>query len=161
MNKDKTNVAIVLLLLAAMAFSSIALPIGNAQTSLTKKTYAYVGATPNPVGVGEQTLLHCGITDSVGIVYDGWEGLTITVTKPDGTTQTLGPFRSDATGGTGTIYVPEVEGTYKLQTHFPAQEYTWYIPPVFDPSLENQTILYQASDSDILELTVTSEKQQF
>ncbi len=161
MNKNNLRIAIILLLMTILAVSIVPLPSGEAQPSLTKKTYAYIGATPNPVGVGEQTLLHCGITDSTGIVYDGWEGLTITVTKPDDTTETLGPFRTDATGGTGAEFVPEMEGTYKLQTHFPEQEYTWYVPPIFDPSLAGQTVLYQASDSDIIELSVTSDKQQF
>ncbi len=161
MTDRKITIAIACFLMFVLTISPAILPIVVAQPDGTKKTYAYVGATPNPVGVGEQTLLHTGITDSAGIVYDGWEGLTITVTKPDGTTETLGPFRTDATGGTGTTYVPEMEGTYTLQTHFPAQEYTWPTPPIFDPYLFNKTILYQASDSFIMELTVTSEEQQY
>ena len=160
MNKNKTATAIAMVLIFAIIASLAALPFGNAQPDYTKRTYAYVGATPNPLGVGEQTLIHVGITDNLEIVYDGWEGLTVTVTKPDGSTETLGPFRTDSTGGTGAPFTPQVEGVYTLQSHFPAQEYTW-TSSIFDPALVGKTILYEASDSEIVELVVTSEPQQF
>jgi hypothetical protein len=160
--KNKTiTTTFVLLLILTMTITMVALPVDKAQTPLTKTTFAYIGATPNPVGVGEQTLIHVGITDALVLVNDGWKGLTVTVTKPDGTTETLGPFRTDSTGGTGAAYTPNMVGTYKLQTHFPAQNYTWSIAPIFDPSLGGKTIMYQASDSEILELEVTNEKQKF
>jgi hypothetical protein len=100
--KDKTAIAIALILLFAMAFSLFTLPVATAQG--TKKTYAFIGALPNPVGVGQEVLLHVGITDPLASVELGWEGLTVTVAKPDGTTETLGPFKTDATGGTGDVY---------------------------------------------------------
>jgi hypothetical protein len=117
---------ITLFLMLAMAISFAALPavsaIGVPYVSTGKcQTYAFLGATPNPVGVGQQVLLHVGITQQLASVGYGWEGLTVTVTKPDGTTETLGPFRTDATGGTGSVYVPGTAGNYTLQTHFPEQ----------------------------------------
>ena len=42
--------------------------------------------------------------------------------KPDNTTTTLGPFNTDATGGTGYSITPDQVGTYTLQTHFPEQK---------------------------------------
>lgn len=58
MHKNKTAIAIAIaiLLTFAMAVSLIALPTANAQTSGSKKTYAYIGAVPNPAGVGQQVL---------------------------------------------------------------------------------------------------------
>lgn len=106
-------------MLLIMTIQLAALPTVNAQG--TRKTYAFIGATPNPVGVGQQTLLHVGITQQLQSVNMGWEGLTVTVTSPDGTTQTLGPFRTDSTGGTGAQYTPASVGNYTLQTHFPEQ----------------------------------------
>ncbi|NVM24048.1 MAG: PQQ-binding-like beta-propeller repeat protein, partial [Desulfobacterales bacterium] len=88
---------------------------------------------------------------------DGWEGLTVTVTKPDGTTETLGPYRTDSTGITGDIYVPNQVGTYYLQTHFPEQMRNWTVPAILDPALFGP-ILYKASDSEILELVVQEEQ---
>ena len=51
----------------------------------------------------------------------GWTGITVTVVKPNGNTETLGPFRTDSTGGTTSYYTPDQVGTYKLTTNFPEQ----------------------------------------
>ena len=110
---------ITLILTLSIVFPLFALPTTNAQS--TRETYAYIGATPNPVGVSQETLLHVGITQQLSLVQESWTGLTVTVTRPDGTTEKLGPFKTDATGGTGTIYVPTMAGNYTLQTNFPEQ----------------------------------------
>jgi hypothetical protein len=147
-------ISIVLILMLSTIF-----PLVDAQTtSRTKTTYAYIGATPNPAGVGDEVLLHVGVTDYLEIHTDGWEGLTVTVTKPDGTTETLGPFRTDSTGGTGTIYVPTMTGTYHFQTHFPAQWFNWSAPPAFSQNIYG-SIYYKESSSEKLAVVVTEEKQ--
>ena len=138
MTRSKIANAIALFLMTAITISLFAMPVATAQN--TSKTYAFIGTTPNPVGVGQEVLLHVGITQQLLVTQDGWTGLTVTVTRPDGTTETLGPFRTDSTGGTGTIYIPSTAGTYKLQTHFPAQTFN--------------NINYQASDSEVVELVV-------
>lgn len=121
----------------------------NAQIPMNKPTYAFIGAMPNPLGVNQQTLLHIGITDPTPNIEHGWEGLTVTVTKPNGETETLGPYKTDATGGTGDVYVPDMVGTYKLQTHFPEQ----VMPEPGQRWLPAGTVM-EASDSEILELVV-------
>jgi len=152
-NLTKLNIIITILMLTISAILT-ALPVATAQQyDQEKTTYAFIGATPNPVGVNQQVLLHVGITDFLEVATDGWEGLTVTVTKPDGNTETLGPYRTDSTGGTGAIYVPDMAGTYTFQTHFPEHIYTW--PDISRaPISGGGTLLYKASDSDILELTV-------
>jgi hypothetical protein len=143
--KNKTMATLItLLLMSAMAILLVALPTAKAQFS-TRETYAYIGATPNPIGVGQETLIHLGITQQIGTVTAGWLGLTVTVTKPDGTTETLGPFKTDATGGTGTVYTPSVVGNYTLQTHFPQQ---------FNTTGATVNTTYLASDSPKLTLVV-------
>ena len=69
--------------------------------------------------------------------------MTVTVTKPDGTTKVLGPYKTDSTGGTGVIFVPTVAGIYYLQTNFPEQLY--------------RNVIYEASNSSKLTLNVTQE----
>ena len=99
--KMTTILAILILTISALI---VALPITSAQNiEYYKTTHCYIGAVPNPVGVGQEVLLHVAIRDFLEEVSHGWEGLTVTVTRPDGQTETLGPFRTDATGGTGTI----------------------------------------------------------
>ncbi len=110
---------IALILLSTTAISTFVVSTTDAQGAL--KTYTFVGATPNPVGVGQQTVIRLGITDQLAAPRFGWEGLKVTITHPDGTNETLGPFRTDATGGTYTIYTPTVVGNYTLQSFFPQQ----------------------------------------
>jgi hypothetical protein len=119
----KIEIPLVLVLIFVMAISSIVLHPATAQTTqYTKEVYPFCGAAPNPVGLGQLITLHIGITDQLTwTLYNGlgWQGLTVTVTKPDNTTETLGPFTTDTTGGTGAFYTPTMLGTYYFQTNFP------------------------------------------
>ncbi len=153
--KKILNTTFAMLLVIAIAVSLI-IPLSNAQTASDyriKKTYAVCGLMPETVGVGQETLVFTGVTDYLLNPEDGFTDITITVTKPDGKTETLGPFRTDSTGATGTIYIPKLEGNYTFQTHFPAQWYNWTSAPMFDADLYGN-IWYEASDSDIVTLTV-------
>jgi len=82
---------------------------------------AFINAVPNPVGVNQQTLLHVGIKHPLTNTNEGWSGLTVTVTRPDGVVETLNVPMTDSTGGTGVIYVPTMAGNYTLVTNFPQQ----------------------------------------
>jgi hypothetical protein len=152
MTKNKAASAIALLMILAMVVT-LAVPFAQAQAPAPTKTYAFLGATPNPVGVGQEVLLHIGISQQTFITWEQWKGLTVTVTRPDGTTETLGPFSTDATGGTGHIYIPNQVGVYKFQTHFPEQ--TIEVITFFGTVAGNQT--FAASDSPITELVVQQE----
>src|SRR3990172_12619104 len=101
MTKNKKSAVITSIMVITIALTLFALPAANAQTGVTKNTFAIVGALPNPVGVGQETLILGGITHATAWPQPGWEGVTITVTKPDGTTTTLGPKTTDTTGMTG------------------------------------------------------------
>ncbi|MGD9131742.1 MAG: PQQ-binding-like beta-propeller repeat protein [Candidatus Bathyarchaeota archaeon] len=166
MNKKKPRTkrkisCISLILILTISATAIASHAAFAQDSYREKTtYAIIGATPNPVGVNQPVLLHIGITDYLVTVTDGWENLTVSVERPDGETEILGPFTTDATGGTGHEYTPTMAGTYKLQTHFPAQFYTWVRGPSYSTNIFG-TILYKASVSEVLELVVTEEQREY
>jgi len=123
MTKSKTAIAIAILMFA-MAFSLFALP-ANAQPGVTLKTYPFVDAIPNPVGVGEDLLIRFGILQQTPNVAFGYSGLTVTITRPDGTTETRGPFTTDSTGGTYTLYPATQVGTYKVKASFPEQVWTF------------------------------------
>jgi hypothetical protein len=155
-SKSKTiATAVSLFLLFAIAISLVASPGANAQ--YTKTTYPYVGAMPNPVGVGQEVLIHLGVSDPTVHPQEGWEGLTVTVERPDGKTDTLGPFTTDTTGGTGTVYTPNMAGTYYLQTHFPEQ--------VIEYERAGRTFpvgtIMEAGASDKLALNVTEEARTY
>src|SRR5690554_6697950 len=127
---NRTAAAIVLFLMFAMVTSLVLLPArGQIFWEGHSKAYPYIGAVPNPATVNEEVLLHIGITRELQQQPDGWEGLSVTIERPDGKTDTITDIRTDSTGGTGRTYVPTMEGTYKLKTHFPAQ---WYNFTQFD-----------------------------
>jgi len=161
LQRNKTLTTIALILTLTFAATLVALPAATAQEPPRKKTYAFIGAMPNPVGVGQTVLLHVGIFTATATGEYSWKGLTITVTKPDGTTETLGPFQTDATGGTGTMYTPDQVGTYYLQSHFPEQE-----NPVTFFQLDRGAMLFEgtvmeASSSEELALVVQEEAIEY
>jgi len=145
------SVCLILLLLLPALIANLF--IVNAQEPATRRTYAYIGAIPNPVGVNQEVLLHFGITHPTTWPQTGWENLTITIERPDGEVETLGPYNTDFTGGTGRVYVPTMVGTYKIQVHFPEQVITVRSGTYNTPA---GTIM-EASDSPILELIVQEE----
>lgn len=120
MNIKKTIA--LLLILSFVATTMMTLPnLADAQSAPRRKTFPIIDAIPNPVGVGQETLIKTGILLQAEAVEWGWEGLTVTVTDPDGETQTLGPFKTDSTGSTYTLFTPTKEGNYTLVTDFPEQ----------------------------------------
>ena len=157
-NENKSKIStITLILLLTISATLIALPSATAQAPSTKTTFAYLGAVPNPVGVNQMVLLHMGITDTRSSTEQGWEQITVTVTTPTGAVETLGPFRTDSTGGTGTIFTPTMAGTYLMQTNFPQQ--TVSVQPFFAPFPTD--ITYFASTSDVLQLVVQEDPIEF
>jgi hypothetical protein len=52
-----------------------------------------------------------------------WRGFTITLTKPDGTTEKLGPFVTDSTASCYTSYTPDQIGNWTAKVDFPGQVY--------------------------------------
>lgn len=117
----------------------------------SKNTYSFIAAAPNPIGVGQTARLWFGITDQPQNQLRRWEGITVTITKPDGTIQTLGPFFTNSSGGTSTIYAPTMLGTYYLQANFPSQ---WC-------NQSTSQTLYQASASQKYTLTVQQSPVEF
>jgi hypothetical protein len=140
-NKINRNTAIIALLLTlTIAIPIAALPTASAQTG--KKTFPYIGALPNPVGVGQECLLHTGITDPLSS-GSGFTGLTITITDPDGHADETDPITTDSTGGTGYLFTPDIAGEWTAQTHFPEQ------------TIGRTT--YLSADSEVLTIIVQEE----
>jgi hypothetical protein len=137
----------------AMSVSLVALPTVNAQS--TRKTYVVFGATPNPVGVNQETLITVGITDPLVSALYGWQGLSITITRPDGVVETISNIKTDSTGLTGRVYVPPIVGNYTLVGHFPEQK----APATATGYTVNTTML--ASDSAPITLVVQEEPRTF
>jgi outer membrane protein assembly factor BamB len=154
----KTKISTITLILV-LTISAIlaALPATTAQEPPRQKTYAFIGAIPNPVGVNDETLLHVGITQQLPGPEYGYEDLSVTIEKPDGEVETVGNIRTDATGGTGQVYVPDQVGTYYIQTHFPEQEYPADLRDFTGGYVVKKGTIMEASTSERTELIVTEE----
>ena len=161
MTKNKTATGVATFLMLTAIISLVALP--NTYAAGTKRTYPVIGATPNPVGVGQETLILIGITDATSSALYGWKGLTVTVTKPDGKTETLnngGPgYTTDSTGMTGVVYTPNTVGNYTLQLHFPEQLTAIGSGGFFGVTIPPNTTML-ASDSIVITLVVQEERTQ-
>ena len=154
--KKLATITIALFLAISMTLSIIPLTVTAQDTPQQVDSWPFINAIPNPAQVGTTVLLHVGSLWPIGTVDSGWEGLTVTITKPDNTTTTLGPIRTDSTGGTGASFIPDMVGTYKLQTHFPQQQAPVMAGGFFEANPpSNATML--AGDSDVLELIVQEE----
>jgi hypothetical protein len=117
-----TAITLSIVMIFAMTIS-IATPLAKAQPGVTQKTYAFVDATPDPVGVGQQALIRFGITQQLPAVLYYYSGLTITLEDPNGHTTTWSDLKTDSTGQSARIFVPDVVGTYHISFDFP--DWTW------------------------------------
>jgi outer membrane protein assembly factor BamB len=88
----------------------------------------YLSFRPNPIGVGQSLLVNVWTTPPPAANrYLSY--YTVTITKPDGSTDVFGPFNSYVADGTSWFeYVPKVAGNYSLRfdyggTYFPAGTY--------------------------------------
>ncbi|PVX26298.1 MAG: hypothetical protein CW691_01835 [Candidatus Bathyarchaeum sp.] len=123
MNKLKNKI-IVLAAIVILTLSSFVavLPFAFAQPGTTWPSFPVLSVIPDEAGVGQEVLLSYGITRQTAWPQAGWTGITVSVTAPDGSTETLGPFMTDTTGLGGAVFVPTMAGTYKFVCNFPAQE---------------------------------------
>jgi outer membrane protein assembly factor BamB len=138
--KKTVSSIIAICLISSMAITMFALP--NAFAQSTSLVYPLIDVIPNPCGVGQRVLVNYGAINYLNAENDGWN-VTVTVTKPDGTTETLTPPKTWSTGTAGVTYVPEQVGTYYFQTNFPEQTY--------------RNVIYKAAQSNKLAVVVQEE----
>ena len=127
-------IAIAIFFMVSMSASTMLVPNASAHSPpLQIPTYAFINVAPNPAGEGQSVNIGFWLaqqTPTAGTVYgDRWTGMTVKVTKPDGTTENLGPFTADDTGGTHAPYTPNQSGNYSFQMSFPGQTLAGANPP--------------------------------
>jgi len=147
-NKTMAIMIAAILTISMGASMMIVVPNANAHTpGWSINTYAYCNVAPNPAGLGQQVTIGMWIQipppTAAGAVGDRWHNFNVTITRPDGTKETLGPFTSDDTGGTYTIYTPTQLGNYSFVFNYPgetmpgangASQSNAYIGDYFEPS---------------------------
>ena len=133
MKRNRKSILATITITLILTLTAITiLPIVNAHDPPWEiPTYPYLAVSPNPVGVNQNVFcvfwIHAAPPTADGIAGDRYE-FTIDVLKPDSTSQTLGPFLSDATGATWTLYNPTMVGEYTLTLNYPGQVVSLYHP---------------------------------
>ena len=130
--KSKTlAIMIALILTISMSTSIILTPTTDAHTPpWTIVSYAYLQAGPNPVGVGQTVLVLMWVDGPMrGSNLDNdvrRHDYTLTITAPDGTTETRHwDVIVDPTSTQFIRYTPTQVGTYTMELDYPEQTYTW------------------------------------
>ena len=135
----KTAAIISIFLMLSIASSIPLVPNVSAHSPpQTLTTNAYIAALPNPVGVGQSTLVYMwlnrvygytaepGNTNAYAAVNNNYRfhNYKLTITAPDGTntTQTFDVVQ-DTTSSQSYPFTPTVAGTYILTFNFPGQAY--------------------------------------
>jgi hypothetical protein len=157
----ETSLAVSLILLLSISAFAAVLPSAQAHSpAWTIPTWTYLSVSPTPIGVNQPLFviiwLNLPPPTAYGVYGDRWEGIKITVSKPDGTSQTLGPFKSDPVGTAYTIYNPDQAGKYYFQANFPGQTLAGVNPPLYPASSVWVGDIYQPSTSRKMEITVAS-----
>ncbi|MCW4019020.1 MAG: PQQ-binding-like beta-propeller repeat protein [Candidatus Bathyarchaeota archaeon] len=152
-NELKKAASTFVLMLLIIATLMTCLSTANAQTNLP--TYTYLSVSPDPAEINQQVTMSMWlniINPSASASSGGrWQDFTVAITKPDGTSQTLGPFTADDASFAHALYTPDQLGTYTLEFSFPGQHVTG--PSVLGLPLD----AYYAASSFSTTLTVQKE----
>ena len=152
MSKKFYSSLLAMLFIVSIATSIIALP--NPTTAATgAKTFPFVEAVPNPVGVNQRTLINFGLINFLMVDGDGWN-VTLTITDPSGDVTTVDRM-TWSTGTVGYSFVPETVGTYILKCSFKESWYNSTYSGFFGPASISQYMA--SSETEPYELVVTSE----
>ena len=113
-----TTIALILML------TSVALMVGiPAAAAVDVTTYAYLSVEPNPVGVGQTVLANAWILPLQPTATDVFHGLTVTITKPDATTESR-TLTTSTVGSQYFSYTPTQVGTYSFKLRYAGEVFT-------------------------------------
>ncbi len=103
----------------------------------TVETIPYISVSPNPIGVGQQVLVNLWVQPALQM-NRAHTTYTVIFTKPDGTSDTVGPINSYTADTTAWFnYLVDQEGTWKIQFNFDGDYYPagYYYNGIVYPSL--------------------------
>jgi hypothetical protein len=131
-----------------IAFSMIfvmTIPILLTSAPLAKasniSTNAYLAADPNPVQVGTQAVIDFWVQPIPPTPTDIFHAMTVYITLPDGTSQTMGPYDTSPLGSQFFLYTPAKIGTYQFYMKYPGETFA-------------NNVVYASATSPVTSLTV-------
>jgi hypothetical protein len=127
--KNKAVVTLIaIILVLSMSITTLAyLPSANALTHTESDTFAFITVSPDPVGIGQTMTVMYWLVEmnplSAANQDAVWHNFTITITKPDGTSETKTTNANSAAGAV-INYVPDKVGNYTFKFTFPGEQIT-------------------------------------
>ena len=140
----KAFYAVSLILIFAISIAMAFVPTASAQSGVTgvstgETTSGFVTVAPTLIGVGQILTVNTWVfplptTYNYSSYWNGFYGLTVTFTRPDGTKDTFmptdgtGEYAAGQTQGLGALffyYTPEMAGNWSVSFTLPAQSITW------------------------------------
>jgi outer membrane protein assembly factor BamB len=118
-NKNLSIVTLVLLLTLTVFVTSI-----GSITADTVTPSAFLSANPNPVGVNQPVQVTIWLAPITFNQDDVFHGYSVDITRPDGTTETRGPFTAYAIGTQFFSFTPTTVGDYTLKFTYPGETFT-------------------------------------
>lgn len=107
-------------------------------------TYAYLSVEPNPIGVNQQVTIITWLQPLPPTGDFVYHGLTVTITKPNGNIETIGPLNTSTIASQFVVYTPDSIGTYEFQMSYAGETF---------PTGQN----HLPSETPITELTVQAD----
>lgn len=104
-------ISILFVFLLVLSSASLGIPTVNAAE---QETRAFLSLNPNPVGVNQVVDVTAILQPIPPLATDKFTGMVITITKPDGTTETKGPYTSSPIGSQYFVYTPTMVGVYRF-----------------------------------------------
>ncbi len=156
----KTLISATIILMMTLSMLLATIPATNAAVT-EWDTFAFLIITPEDAGLGQSLVVQYRIDKTVpigSVLGPYWTGFTVTITKPDGTTETKGPLTADSTGGSWFMYTPNSVGKYTFKMTFPGQWVNWTggVPPGGFVNFAPFQRWYKPSTSRTVEITVQS-----
>jgi len=122
--KKLLAIAIAVLFVSSALIAIDNTPSAKAANETQWTAFMHVSAAPNPVGVNQDVLVTWTldkVNPQATIRANQWQGIMVTITKPDGTVETKGPLTAWSTGGAVFMYTPTMTGDYTIKASFPGQ----------------------------------------
>jgi hypothetical protein len=155
-NKIFSAIAMILLTITALV---VGIQSTQAQQSSPAAIYIFVATTNAGINQNIQVVVFLSSVTPDAIENTGsrWQNVTVSITRPDGTTDSRHFNSLDAVASAFFLYPAMMVGTYKFQASFPGQT----IPAFFNPlGLSSDVpIVYGPATSNVVSVTVTQTQE--
>jgi outer membrane protein assembly factor BamB len=136
---------VITLTISMLMITSFMALVLNVKAQDNVQPNAFLAINPNPVGVNQEVTVIAWLQPVTPSAAERFHNFTVTLTKPDGHTDTLGPTEAFPMGAAIWTYTPITIGEYTFKFNFPGQTF------------ESTGEYYQPAESPITNLTVQEE----